>query len=284
MTGVSRVFRRNQQDVERDDRVLPVTRWLGRIIAPILVVAFVMLFGFPGRTTEFFAWTIRPPMTPLVMGAGYGTGAYYFYRVATADEWHRVGAVLPGISVFVWFMGIATALHWGNFNHSHPSFWFWAALYAVGPFIIPVVWRQNTQTDPRHPNNSSLQLPRSVRWAGIGSGVFLTVAAASLFAVPAILIANWPWTVSPLTARILLGWTALFGVVNLMVGLDRRWSAARIPVQTQLIGFSVMLLGAIRSWRDFDTSNPFTWVFLVGFVVYLIALIVLYVVMETRGS
>lgn len=271
-------------DPARDDRVLLATRWTGRIIAPILVVAFGMLYGFPDRTTELFAWTVRPEMTPLVMGAGYGTGAYYFYRVATADRWHRVGTVLPGISVFVWFMGIATALHWGSFNHAHPSFWFWAVLYAVGPLLIPAVWIRNDRTDPRRPADRSPRLPRTLALASTAGGIVVTVTAAVLFVVPGVLVGGWPWDLSPLTARVLLGWFALFGVVNLATGLDGRWSAARLPVQTQVLGFSLVLVGAVRARGDFDAANPLTWAFLGGFLLYLLALLAVYGVMERRDG
>ena len=56
---------------------------------PVLAAAFLVLYGLPGRTTELFAWTIPPDMTPILMGAGYGAGVYFFCRVATGDEWHR---------------------------------------------------------------------------------------------------------------------------------------------------------------------------------------------------
>ena len=42
----------------RDDLVLPATRGLSAFIVPFLVVAFVVLYGFPGDTDRLFAWTI----------------------------------------------------------------------------------------------------------------------------------------------------------------------------------------------------------------------------------
>lgn len=272
----------DESESDRDDRVLPITRWTGAVIAPILVVATVMLYVFPDRTTELFAWTISPELTPIVMGAGYGTGAYYFYRVATADRWHRVGIVLPGISVFLWFMLAATALHWENFNHAHASFWAWTIIYVIGPFVIPAVWVLNNRIDPRQMVETSLRIPRTVGRLAITSGVVIIITAVVLFVVPELLIGNWAWDLSPLTARVLLGWFALLGVVNLTVGLDRRWTAARIAVRTQLIGFGLLLVGIVRTWRDFDTTNPVTWVFLSGFVLYLLGILVLYYAMENR--
>jgi hypothetical protein len=110
----------------------------------------------------------------------------------------------------------------------------------------------------------------------------MTAMAAVLFVVPGVLQAVWPWPVSPLTARILLGWFALFGVVNLGVAFDDRWSAARIPAQTEVIGFGLVLVGAVRAWDDFDVANPLTWGFVGGFALYVLAVVALYGYMETR--
>ena len=266
----------------RDDRVLPLTRWVARLIVPFLAAAFLVLYGVPGRTTEFFAWTIRPDMTPILMGAGYGAGVYFFYRVSTADEWHRVAAVLPGIAAFTWFMAIATVLHWANFNHGHHTFYLWVILYAVTPVLVPGIYVLNRRTDPVEPSTDELRLPRVVRALGGGLGLLVAVTAALLFVAPGTMIEAWPWAVSPLTARILAGWFGLFGVVNGVVALDPRWSAARLAVQSQLLGFGLVLAGVARSWDDFDPSNPLTPAVVGGMVLYLGSVLVLYLRMEAR--
>jgi len=266
----------------RDDHVLPVTRWVARLIVPFLAAAFLVLYGAPDRTTEFFAWTIRPEMTPLVMGAGYGTGAYFFYRVATAEEWHRVAPVFLGIATFTWFMAIATVLHWGNFNHDHHVFYLWVFLYAVTPLLIPAVWAYNRRTAPRVNATSDLFLPRSVRVLGAGLGAVVTVGAVGMFVAPEVIVTRWPWTVSPFTTRILAGWFALFGVLNVAGVLDPRWSGARILVQTQLLGISMGLIGIVRAWHNFDPSNALTWSLIGGTMLYMGGLAGLYVEMERR--
>ena len=268
----------------RDDRVLPVTRWVARIIVPFLAAAFLVLYGLPDRTTELFAWTIRPDMTPILMGAGYGAGVYFFYRVSTAREFHRVAHVLPGIAAFTWFMGAATVLHWGNFNHGHHTFVLWVVLYAVTPVLVPAVWLVNRRTDPGTPTAGDARLPRPVRVAGGALGTVVAVAAAGLFVLPGPLIDAWPWAVSPLTARVLAGWFALFGVVNVVVATDPRWSAARIPLQSELLGFGLVLVGVARAWGDFDRSNPLTWGVVGGMVLYLGAVLLLYLLVESRRT
>ncbi|MFP8890050.1 hypothetical protein ACLI4U_09790 [Natrialbaceae archaeon A-CW2] len=273
MSQLRRFLGIDEQALTREDQVLPVTRWVGRILVPVLAVAAVILYGFPDRTTELFAWTIRPDMTPILMGAGYGVGAYFFYRVATHNHWHEVALIFPGISVFTWFMLLATLLHWENFNHDHVTFWIWVFIYVVAPFLVPAIWLLNRRTDPRVQNRKDPSLPKIVRQLSGLTGLLITGTAIVLFFFPSVLIAYWPWDVSPLTARILLGWFALFGVVNLAVAFESRLSAVQIVVQTQVIGFGLVLLGAGLAWNDFDVTNPLTWGFIGGFVIYLVVIV-----------
>ena len=67
------------------------------------------------------------------------------------------------------------------------------------------------------------------------------------------MIEHWPWLLTPLTAQTLGGWFALPGVTALMMGLDGRWSAIRITLESQLIGLALILLGTARAWEDIDT-------------------------------
>jgi len=280
--GGGAVLRGGGDAAVRDDRVLSVTRWVARFVVPFLAAAFLVLYGLPGRTTELFAWTIRPEMTPIVMGAGYGAGVYFFYRVSTADEWHTVAPVFLGIATFTWLMAIATVLHWENFNHAHHTFVLWVFLYAVTPVLVPALWVVNRRTDPGEPAPGEVRLPRVVRALGAGLGLVVTASALVLFVVPELMIGAWPWSVSPFTARILAGWFALFGVVNGAVALDPRWSAARILVRSQLLGFGLVLVGVVRVWGNFDPSNVLTWAVVGGMALYLAAVLVLYLWLERR--
>ena len=266
----------------RDDRVLLTTRWVARVIVPFLAAAFVVLYGVPARTTQFFAWTIRPEMTPILMGAGYGAGVYFFYRVATVEEWHSVAPVFLGITVFTWAMAIATVLHWSNFNHSHHTFFLWVVLYAITPILVPAVWLLNRRTVPRDAPPGGRRLPRTVRLLGAVLGVLITVSAVVLFVAPGLMIGSWPWSVSPLTARVLAGWFALFGVVTVAVAADSRWTGARISIQSQILGFTLVLVGVVRAWDNFDPTNGLTWGVVGGMAAYLSAILVLYVRMERR--
>lgn len=288
----------NRNDLNlRDDRVLRITRWSGYVIAPVLFLAFVSLYGAPGSTERYFAWGITPDLTPLLMGAGYGAGVYFFYRVVTVDEWHRVHVLFPGIAVFTLAMGIATVLHWDAFTRGHFSTWLWVFLYVVTPVLIPALWVYNGRTDPGRPtpgnvtaesaNSGSVPsavatVPPVVRWTSGFVGVVLTAVILILFVRPGPMIDLWPWAVSPLTARVLLGWASVFSIVSVFFAFETRWSAARIPIESLVIWFGLLLIGFARSWGDVDPTNPILWAILGGITAYLVGLSALYVLMERR--
>jgi len=266
----------------RDDHVLPETRLLAAVIVPVLVVAFVLLYLFPDRTDTTFAWTILPRMTPLIMGAGYIAGAYFFAHVLLTRHWHSVHLGFFPITAFTICMAIGTFLHLDRFHHGHISFYTWVFLYVVTPVLVPLVWFQNRRTDPLIPAPGDLVLPMPLRWVAGVLGAVQLVIALTLMTQPDLMIRNWPWVLTPLTAQTMSGWFALPGLVAVMMAVDPRWSAIRITAQSQLIGLALILLAIPRAWDAFDRANPLTPIFIVGMGGLFLALLALNLVMEIR--
>ncbi len=252
----------------RDDRVLPLTRHVAFHVTHVLLMAFLVLFVFPGQTDRLFAWTVRPEMTPMLMGAGYFGGAFYFFNVYRARSWHTVSAGFLGVTVFATLMLVATVLHWDRFNHGHPIFWAWIVIYVVTPILVPYVWWRNRALDPgRRPGD--LMLPLPIRWAFGVLGFAELIGVLVVFAVPTFLIDVWPWTLTPLTARVVAGWFSLTGAFAIVIALDGRWSAVRMTFRAALVGISMILVSCLRAWGDFDPTSPWRYGF-VGFLVFLL--------------
>ncbi len=53
----------------RNDQVDRLTRIVAINVVIAVGSAFVLLYGFPDQTTRLWAWTIKPPMTPMLMGS-----------------------------------------------------------------------------------------------------------------------------------------------------------------------------------------------------------------------
>jgi hypothetical protein len=83
-----------------DDRVLPETRWAALAVFVILVPAAAILWVAPDRTAELGAWPIQPQLTSIFLGAGYGAGAYFFWRTFRAERWHPSSPGVLGASIF----------------------------------------------------------------------------------------------------------------------------------------------------------------------------------------
>jgi hypothetical protein len=262
-----------------EDAVLPATRFLSAFIIPFLVVAFVVLYGLPDDTDKWFAWTIKPTMTPMTLGAVYIGGAYFFLRAFRAKEWHTVKAGFVAVGTFATLMGVATIIHWDKFNHGHVAFWLWAGLYFTTPFLVWSVWAANRRLDS-HAGPGDLLLPPAARAVMAGTGVLAVIAGAYLFLLPSQAIDVWPWTITPLTSRV-LGAVFMLGIAGLGVLTDARWSAARIMLQVQVFMLSLILLAAVRAHDEFDGS-VLTLLLLGGFAAATASAAFLLVTMDKR--
>ncbi len=259
----------------RDDRVLQQTRVLAIFIVPFLLVAFGLLYFFPGDTKDYFAWDVQPEITPMVMGAGYIAGAYFFVRVAMEQRFHRVHVGFLPVTAFTIFMAVGSFAHLDAFIQDNVAFWIWMGLYVTTPILVPLAWLVNRRTDPGTPEEGESRLPSRIRAALIGAGAVQSIVALFLLLSPSTMIDIWPWMLTPLTAQTLGGWFALPGITAIMMGLDGRPSAIHITLQSQLIGLGLILLGSARAWDSFDTSNELSYVFLGGLGVLFAGLLAL---------
>jgi hypothetical protein len=244
----------------QDDRILLQTRLVLIVVIPFLLLAFLILYIFPDLSGERFAWGIKPHMTALFIGSGYLGGAYMFVFAIFGRRWHRIKAAFPPVTTFTVAMLLATFLHWDRFDINHFPFQLWLILYIVTPFLIPYLWIKNRVTDPGTPEHDDLEVPAFAKWAFLSFGVAAIFWAVIMFAFPQFAIDIWPWTLSPLTARVLGGWFSLLGVGGLFTSRDARWSAWRIPMQSITLWAALVVIGAFMNPGDFTSSvwNSFT--------------------------
>ena len=279
----SGIDRANMAGVVLDDRIFPETRWIGACIPPFLVVAFIMLFFFPNDTATLFAWTIKPAMTPLLMGAGYISGSYFFIRLTMGGKWHwYTNGFLPDSRVHV----VHGAVHYHSLGQVQPQPHIFLCLAGALPGN-PDPCADFVVAQPSHgpvtPEPTELIVPAIYRQIIGVVGAVMVALALFMFIFPDVAISVWPWTLTQLTTRVVAGWFALPGMVGLMFSREPRWSAWRIVLESQLIGIALILVGVARAWGDFLTDRPTTWLFLVGMVGLLAFLAWIYVAMQQRS-
>jgi hypothetical protein len=264
----------------QDDRILLQTRLVLIVVVPFLLLAFLILYFFPDLSGERFAWEIRPHMTALFIGSGYLGGAYMFVFAIFGKRWHRIKAAFPAVTTFTLAMLLATLLHWDRFDLTHFPFQLSLILYIITPFLVPYLWIKNRFTDPGTPEVNDVPVPAPAKWAFMLSGGIGIALALFMFINPQAMIPIWPWTLTPLTARVLGGWFGLLGVGGLYAGQDPRWSAWRIPLQSITFWGILILIGAFTNPQDFTAGlwNPFT----IGTAIVILSLLVFQVWMEIQ--
>lgn len=266
--------------VPRDDRVLAFTRVVAWFIAPVLVLAFALLWPVPSDTERRFAWHITPTLTPMVLASAYLGGAYFFVRAGTTRSWHTVKGGLPPVTTFATLLGIATIVHWDKFLHSSPAFWVWAALYFAAPFFVGYAYLANRRHDLPGADGD-LSIPVMAARVIAGVGVLALATGLFLFVFPSAAISIWPWALTPLTARV-VGAVFCLGMAGIGALADRRWSSARVLVQVGIAMLVLIVVSGIRAHADLLTGRPLTWTFVIGMPLLLVVMAIWYVSMERR--
>lgn len=245
----------------RDDRILLVTRAVAAVILPFLVIAAVLLYGFPRLTGELFAWPIDPPLSAYLLASAYLGGIWYFVRVVTARGWHTVRHGFPAVVVFAGALLVATLLHIDRFSQNL-SFYVWLILYITTPVAIAILAVVQAKRDPTVPERNDVVVPRRARiaLAVIGGAAFAT--GVVLFLDPELAVAIWAWKLSPLTAKVTGAVLSLTGVVNAALLWDARWSAFRILFQAQLLSLAAISVSLVVGGADLMWDRPMTPLFI----------------------
>ena len=104
-------------------------------------------------------------------------------------------------------------------------------------------------------------MPRGVRLALAGAGGVLAVLGLVFFVAPDVAIDEWPWTLTPLTARIIGAVIVLYGGTWASVAMDGTWRGARIPLQAHALGMAFVLIAVARGQDAVDWGNALAVVF-----------------------
>jgi hypothetical protein len=263
------------------DRVYAFTKFVAALLGVVVLFAFCVLYFFPTRTKQLFAWPIAPPMTAMFIGASYVNGVIFFASVLAGKKWHRIWAPHIGVFLFAALLLIATFLHWDKFTHNHPVFWIWVFIYVVAPILTPIALLRNWKEDPNTFDDRDASVPFGLRLVWLVPGVIFLAAAAYAFIKPAWLIPLWPWKATPLTMRVMMSFYSMLGVAVIAVVREPRWSAWRAGLIGVIAWHVLVLLAALLRQGDFKGRLFGSWWFWFE-VIVLAAAASTFVFMQTR--
>ena len=218
----------------------------------------LFLYFLPGRADTDYAWAIQPPVNAAFIGAGFLAGTVATGLVlATATRWRTFSTLPPALWVLATTLLAATIIHEDRFKWDYPPTWVWALVYAGVPLAVPfLVARQRRAADAEPPADPRL---RSVRVLSAIVGAVLIVGAAALFVAPVDLGERWPWPLTPLLARAVAAWYALFGTMLLSCAIWLRGPAEALIPYATLAVWSLLLL-ALPVLHPDDVSGAGLWI------------------------
>ena len=136
--------------------VLPALSLLFLVGSILVLLGGTQLFVFPERTEDFFAWTIKAPITATVDGAFFYTGFILLFPASRAKSWAEVRPVAFAVLIVACTKLLATLLDLDLFHFDddfQPAFaaWAWLAVYIVIPVGLAILITMQLRMDGGDP-------------------------------------------------------------------------------------------------------------------------------------
>jgi hypothetical protein len=250
---------------DKDDRLIPLTRIAFTPLAIFTLIFGPLLYLFPARTADYWAWEINPEMSAAWVGAGYTFGAIAIWTILIIGRFQKLFVPIMATWAFSCVMLIATVLHLNRFFTDTIQFWIWLVIYILLPFALPIAWWLNKgNASPFEPNE--LLFPKRMASIGLVVSVLFYVLAFLLLFNPPLAATFWPWQLTPLMSRVITGWLIFMGTGALCLLFERRYSVYREFIPEAGIWSALILLAGWRHADNFDFSRPAAYVFFGTFV------------------
>jgi hypothetical protein len=230
-----------KSDVGARGRVLGLTRAGIWVLAILAALNGLFLYFLPGSADTDYAWSIKPPVNAAFIGAGFLAGTLATGLVlAYATRWRTFSTLPIALWVLATSLLAATIIHEDRFKFDYAPTWVWTFVYAGVPLAVPyLVARQRKNADAEPQADPRLR-PVRILSAILGAG--LLAGAIALFAAPVGLGQHWLWALTPLLARAVAAWYALFGTMLISCAIGMRRPAEAIIPYATLGCWSVLLL------------------------------------------
>ena len=238
-------------------QVRPVSRGtkvlLGVFVA-LTALGTNQLFVLSEHTDAWFAWTIRPPLTAAFLGGGYGAGFLMVLLALRTHAWAHARVPVVTVLIFSTLTLVATLLHRDRFHFGADgaiarfAAWFWLGVYIVVPVAL-VLLAVRQQRMPGADPERRQPLPVWLAAVLVAQGAIMLVVGVVLFVDPARSATLWPWTLTPLTARVVAAWLVAFGIAALLALVERDLERLEISAVAYTV-LGLLELAALARYED----------------------------------
>jgi hypothetical protein len=227
--------------------------------AVFVAAAGVSLFFLSERTNQFFAWTIKPPITAAFIGGGYLAVTTALALALRENDWARVRVGVWVVATGLISILVATLLHLDKFHLHSPIWsakawaWSWLVLYiALVPGLLAALWAQRHKTATEPPRRATL--PPALRLALRLLAAMMLIVGAALFVAPGTAEQVWPWTLTPLTARMVGSFYLAFAVSLFAAARENDYARIHVASYAYVVFAALQVVTAVRypavSWRE----------------------------------
>jgi hypothetical protein len=249
--------------IETRGRVLGLTRFGVWVLFVLAAANAVFLYFLPARAKTDYAWPIIPPVNAAFIGAGFLAGTMATALALRTSRWRDFSLLPPALWVLATSLFAATMIHHDRFKFDYAPTWVWTFVYGVVPLAIPVlVYRQQKVAESLPQREWNVQ-----RILNGVFGVGILIGAIALYVSPG-LGEHWLWALTPLLARAVASWYALFGTMLLTFAIGMRDPREGLIGYATLLTWCVLLL-LLPVLHPDDVSGGALW------YVLMVALLVL---------
>jgi hypothetical protein len=229
----------------------------GFVALNAFIGAFSLLF-FPARTDTLFFWRIMPPLSAALFGALYLAGAVVVSLVVWRGLWEPARYLVPILVTAGILLTVTTFLHIDRFIPG-VRLAYWLLVYISAPLLALLFYVQHERRGATWAVTQPVTA--AARLVAVATGGIVLLGSLLALFRPSLVVAAWPWPLSPLMARVFAAWFGAFAAGLLWFLWEREWGRL-YQVANLMIASAVLDL--VMAWlhrRDLTDTGAAFWLF-----------------------
>jgi hypothetical protein len=219
----------------------------------------ISLMFFSTYTDILFFWTIKPPLSAALFGALYLGGAGVVGWVTYRGQWEPARYLIPILVSAGILISVTTFLHLDRFSPGF-KFYYWLVIYIGAPLLAILLYLQHERGSANWEVVGQAVTPLT-RTVAVVTGALLLLLGVIVLIWPDLVIAVWPWTISPLMTRIFASWFSAFGVGLLWFLYERDWSRLYHVANLMVAAAGLDLVMVFIHRGDLSSTGLNFWLF-----------------------
>jgi hypothetical protein len=175
---------------------IPRLLFITFVVVAVVLTIGASLFFIPSLFGPRWPWLLKPFNARFL-------GAVYFAEMVTVlitirvRRWSPARLAVPQAVVFTAIVTLSSVLQYSQFNFSRPIVWGWFVIYILPMVIIAFYWWQYRNLGA----SDVVSLSKAWRDYLLAEAIVLGVYGISLFVLPSVAGAFWPWTINAFHAQ-----------------------------------------------------------------------------------